>query len=360
MKTFRYTIIAMSMLIVAIQANAQNIPRYIKTVSNHKVKVKKLDRLIKNTMDSLHIPGSSIAIINDGALVYHKVFGVKDLNSQAPVDSTTIFEAASLSKPVFTYFFMKMIDKGVVSLDEPMYKLLPHPSIKDNDERYKLITPRMVLSHSTGFPNWSENKPIELQFTPGTGFSYSGEAHQYLTAYLAAANNTNWKEGLEGVFEKEITAPLGMKRSYFVGNEYFNTHKATGYEASEPKKLWLPKAFGAAHTLHSEAADFAKFLEAMIKGGGLSKASYDEMLKEQNHFKEGNDLLNAGQTGWCLGFSMKPTPNGMRYLHTGKNSGFTSYCCFYRDRKYGLVIFTNSNNISELYQKIGKYLEDEF
>ncbi len=360
MKTYRFTIIHLLMLLFAIQASAQNISRHIKTVSNHKVKVKSLEKLINKTMDSLQIPGASIAIINDGAAVYHKVFGVRDRSTNAPVDSETIFEAASLSKPVFAYFFMKMLDRGVVSLDEPMYKLLPHPSIKDNDERYKLITPRMVLSHSTGFPNWSENKPIELQFNPGTSFSYSGEAHQYLTAYLATANKTNWKEGLEGIFEKEVTTPLAMKRSYFVGNEYFNTHKATGYETSEPKQLWLPKAFGAAHTLHSEAADYAKFLEAMIKGEGLSKTSYDEMLKEQNHFKEGNDLLTAGQTGWCLGFSMKPTANGVRYLHTGKNTGFTSYCCFYRERKYGLVIFTNSNKISELYKKIGKYLDDEF
>src|SRR5882762_7853291 len=98
MKTFRFTIIYMLILSVAVLANAQNIPRHIKTIGNHKVKVKKLDRLIKKAMDSLQIPGASIAIINDGALVYHKVFGVKDLSSHEPVDSETIFEAASLSK----------------------------------------------------------------------------------------------------------------------------------------------------------------------------------------------------------------------------------------------------------------------
>lgn len=360
MKTFKVIFNFLIIFLAVLQGNCQSLPHQIKTVSNRTVDVNTLDILIKKTMDSLQIPGASIAIINDGKTVYHRVFGVKDSQSKVPVTDETIFEAASLSKPLFAYFFMKMVDKGVVSLDEPLYKLLPHPGIKDNDERYKLITPRMVLSHSTGFPNWSENQPIELAFTPGTGFSYSGEAHQYLTAYLAVSNNTNWKEGLEGIFEKEVASPLGMKHSFFVGSEYHASHKSTGYEGSEPKEMWLPNTFGAAHTLHSEAVDFAKFLEAMIQGDGLSKESYSEMLKEQNHFKSDNELLSTGQTGWGLGFSMKPTPHGMRYMHTGNNTGFTSYCCFYKEKKYGLVIFTNSDKIEELYEKIGEYLDDQF
>lgn len=360
MKILRYIAIILLMLTIAEQAEAQSSKKRIRTISDRKVKVKELDKLIKNTMDSWEIPGLSIAIINDTELVYHRVFGTKNMETKEPVDNETIFEAASLSKPVFAYFFMKMVDRGIVNLDEPMYKLLPHPNIKDNDERYKLITPRMVLSHSTGFPNWAANKPVEIGFTPGTGFSYSGEAHQYLTAWLAVANNTDWQKGLDSIFQQNVAKPLGMNHSYFVGNDYFKTHKATGYEAGRPKELWLPKSFGAAHTLHSEAIDFTKFLQAMIKGDGLSEESYKEMLKEQNRFKEDNDLRNTGQTGWALGFSMKPTPFGMRYLHTGNNTGFRAYCCFYKEKRYGLVLFTNSDKISELYEKIGQYLDDEF
>jgi CubicO group peptidase (beta-lactamase class C family) len=358
----RLLLFSVSLLILMIieQANGQTSGRKSTTISDRKVKVKELDKFIQRTMDSLAIPGLSMAIINDAELVYHRVFGVKNIETREPITHETLFEAASLSKPVFAYFFMKMVDKGIVSLDEPMYKLLPHPSIENNDVRYQLITPRMVLSHSTGFPNWSKDKPIPIDYTPGTGFSYSGEAHQYLTAYLAVANDTNWQEGLEAIFQQEVAMPLGMKHTYFVGNEYFKTHKATGYESAKPKELWRPKSFGAAHTLHSEALDFAKFLQAMIKGEGLSKESYAEMLTEQNHFKADNDLRSTGQTGWALGFSMKPTPYGMRYLHTGNNTGFRAYCCFYPEKKYGMVLFINSDKISELYERIGKYLDDEF
>jgi CubicO group peptidase (beta-lactamase class C family) len=349
------------MVSVTIHAKGQALPsKWIKTISDNKINSEELNSVIKKTMDSLQIPGLSIAIINNADIVYHQSFGVMNIENKRPVDSETVFEGASLSKPLFAYFFMKMVDKGVVSLDEPMYKLLPHPAIKDNDERYKLITPRMVLSHSTGFPNWSEDKPIELSFTPGQGFSYSGEAHQYLTAYLAIANNTNWQAGLESFFENEVSKPLGLKHTFFVGNDYMKEHKATGYEVSKAKELWLPKSFGAAHTMHSEALDFAKFLQAMIKGEGLSQKLYEEMLKEQNHFKADNDLLKIGQTGWSLGFSMKPTKYGVRYMHTGNNPGFRAYCNFYKERQYGFVMFMNSDKISAFYDKLGKYLDDEF
>jgi CubicO group peptidase (beta-lactamase class C family) len=358
MRIFRYFALIIFTTLFIQFTNGQT--QSIKTVSNRPVKVADLDKLIQATMDSLHIPGVSIAIINNAEIVYHRAFGVKDISTKVPVDGETLFEGASLSKPLFAYFFMKMVDKGIVSLDEPMYKLLPHPSIKDNDVRYQLITPRMVLSHSTGFPNWAKDQPIPITFTPGTGFSYSGEAHQYLTAYLAVANKTNWKEGLESIFQKEVAAPLGMNHTYYIGNEFIKTHKATGYEGDSIKELWLPKAFGAAHTVHSEALDYAKFLQAMIIGKGLSENSMKEMLKEQNHFQKDNELLKTGQTGWCLGFSMQPTPNGMRYLHTGNNSGFTSYCCFYKEKKYGLVFFTNSEKAEAFYEKIGNYLDDQF
>lgn len=360
MKTIRNVAILFLVLITAKHTTAQSAKETIKTTSNREIEVGTLDQLIQKAMDSLGIPGLSIAILNDAELVYHRVFGVKNITTGEPVDDETIFEAASLSKPVFAYFFMKMVDNGVVDLDEPMYKILPHPHIKDNDERYQLITPRMVLSHSTGFPNWSDNKPIEIAFTPGQGFSYSGEAYQYLTAYLAVASKTNWQQGLDSIFQREIAGPLGMEHTFFVGNEEMKADKATGYEGSKPKELWLPKSFGAAHTLHSEAADFAKFLQAMITGEGLSRESHDDMLKEHNRFKEDNELLKTGQTGWALGFSMKPTLNGMRYLHTGNNTGFRAYCCFYPEKGYGLVLFMNSDKISGFYDSIGKNLDDEF
>lgn len=339
------------------EAQAQ---KTIRTISGKKIKAVQLDQLIKQTIDSLGIAGISIAIINNAEIKYLRTFGVMNKETRQPIDANTIFEAASLSKPLFAYFFMKMAEKRVVSLDEPIYNTLSYPWPKENDERYKLITPRLVLSHQTGFPNWANNKLVELKFTPGDGFSYSGEAYQHLTAWLATKNDTNWQAGLEEIFQKEVAKPLAMQHTYFIGNESFKETKATGYEDTLVKKLWLPKSFGAAHTLHSEVADYANFLLAMIKGEGLTPASFNEMLKEQNHFKPENELLKHGQTGWCLGFAMKPTKYGMSYLHTGNNTGFRSFCSFNKEKKYGLVFFINSNKISAFHEILGKFLDDEF
>ncbi len=336
---------------------------WISTVTGRRIEVGQLDKFIRQSMDSLKIPGLSIAVINDAKTVYHQTFGVKNIDTGLPIDSNTLFEAASLSKPLFSYFVMKQIEKGVIGLDDPLYQYMPHPAIKDNDKRYELITPRMVLSHTTGFPNWSVDKPIEMKFTPGTGFSYSGEAHQYLTALLAVIQHTNWQQGLDSIFQRDVARPLGMRRSFYVRNAYTTSNKATGYfKSGKAKDFWLDGSisFGGAHTLHTEAADYARFLIAMIVGEGLRKETFDEMLKEQVHFPEGSDLTAEGQTGWCLGFARKPMPYGIRYLHTGSNSGFQSYCCFNRETRYGLVLFTNSEKAFELYALIGKYLDDEF
>lgn len=334
----------------------------MKAVSGRPVEMKQLDAFIRQTMDSLGIPGVAIGIINDAKLVYHRTFGVANTETKEPVTHETIFEGASLSKPLFAYFVMKMVEKGVIELDKPLFHYLPHPGIKDNDERYKLITARMVLGHTTGFPNWAHDKPMEIKFQPGTGFSYSGEAYQYLAAVIAVQHKTKWEAGLDSVFQQEIAGPLQMQHTtYMEGNDYVGQHKARGHKKGQMTAPDRPgKAFGAAYSLHTEVADYAKFLIAMIQQEGLRKSTFSEMLTEQIHFSADEEIAKTGQTGWCLGFSMKPTPYGMRYLHTGNNHDFQAYCCFNKEKKYGLVFFTNCDKAFELYDKIGKYLDDEF
>jgi CubicO group peptidase (beta-lactamase class C family) len=359
MKFFYYSLF---FLTLALFTQAQTHNRSIKAVSGRSVEISDLDKLITKTMDSLGVPGVAIGIINDAELVYHRMFGVANTETQAPVTHETLFEGASLSKPLFAYFVMKMVEDGVIELDKPLFHYLPHPGIKDNDERYKLITARMVLSHTTGFPNWAHDQPMEMKFRPGTGFSYSGEAYQYLAAVIAVQHKTKWEAGLDSVFQHKIARPLQMQHTtYIEGNEYVRQHKARGHKKGKMIALDRPgKAFGAAYSLHTEVADYAKFLIAMIQQQGLKKSTFSEMLAEQIHFVPSDEITQTGQTGWCLGFSMKPTPYGMRYLHTGNNHDFQAYCCFNKEKKYGLVFFTNCDKAFELYDKVGKYLDDEF
>lgn len=331
----------------------------IRTLKGENLSAERLDAFLLQKMDSLDIPGLSVALINHNEIVYKNSFGVTNVETGKKVDDNTIFEAASLSKPVFAYLVMKMVEKGLLDLDKPMHDYLPHPGIAEgSQEWYRLVTPRMILSHSAGFPNWAKDKKIELAFEPGTGFSYSGEAYQYLAAVVGLLNGVGWEEGLNQVFLKEVAEPLGMERSSFTWTDYIETHKAMGHQDGKTTdKLEHGKSFGAGYSLHSEAGDYARFLVAILQQKGLKKGLLEEMLKEQNHFKEENPVKQeTGQTGWGLGFAQKPSDNGMMYLHTGNNHDFQAYCMILPEKDFGIVLFTNSDKMEALLASLSEFL----
>lgn len=321
-----------------------------------------LDAFIQKEMDSMGMPGLSIALINNEKVVYKRSFGLANTESSTPVDERTLFEAASLSKPLFAYFTLKMVQRGLISLDTPLYRYLPHPGIDSaSQEDYKLVTARLVLCHATGFPNWSQGKPIHLAFKPGHGFSYSGEAYQYLAAVLGTRLQVGWGKGLDSVFRKTVALPLDMEHSYYTWNKDIATHKARGHQGGvQSEQVNHAKAFGAAHSLHTNAGDYAKFLIEMMQDHHLPNALMQEMLTTQNNFTADNPLREVGQTGWTLGWAVRPTDHGLRLMHTGNNHDFQSYACFYQNSGYGLVLFTNSDLIEPFYAKLGAFLHDKF
>ena len=152
---------------------------------------------VENRRQELDIPGLAVAVINDGEIVYNETFGFADIEADRPVTAETIFEGASLSKPVFAHFVMTFVEEGELDLDRPLHEYLPHPDV-DNQEWADKITARMVLSHQAGFPNWRDDRGVAssavlpILFEPGTGYEYSGEGYQYLAMVLAEITNTDW------------------------------------------------------------------------------------------------------------------------------------------------------------------------
>lgn len=339
----------------------QHSKAFFQTPTGRWVDTQAFDQHIQEAMRLAQVPGLSIAIINHKEVVYQGAFGVINTETQAPVEYQTIFEAASLSKPIFAYFVMKMVEKGVIDLDEPLHSYLPYPYVKDNDERVQLITARMVLSHSAGFPNWANGEMVELKYTPGTGFSYSGEAYQYLAALIGQEKGVGWKEELNEIFIEEVAKPLGLTNSSFAWNEGIAKHKAFGHKEGKPTDNgtggWNGKTFGAGYSLHSNATDYAKFLVAMLQEEGLKPASFDSMKAEQNPIPTGHELLATGQTGWGLGFARRPTENGLRYLHTGNNHDFQSFCSFNPENGFGIVFFINCEKGEDFLDHLGKFLD---
>ncbi|MGD0781303.1 MAG: serine hydrolase domain-containing protein, partial [Candidatus Aminicenantales bacterium] len=330
----------------------------ISTLNGNEITPAEMDKYLKNQMDLIGLPGLTIAIINDAKIIYHRTLGVTNVDTKEKVSKETLFDAGSMSKTPFAYLVMKMVEQGILNLDQPLYIYLPYPDIA-YDDRYKLITARMVLSHTSGFPNWrilNKDKKLDIKFTPGTQYLYSGEGFEYLANVVAHLKNIQ-KNDLQNLFEDEVSTPLGMPYAFYTWNDYVAKHQATGHVDGKVSEGWGMNAnkpdFGAAYSLQTEAISYAKFIIAMIQEKGLKKTTYDEMLKAHVQISPKNDSIS-----YCLGIEMKPTRFGNEYMHDGYNLNFYSAFMFNKEQKFGYVFFTNCNKGTDFNKKLESFLTD--
>lgn len=290
-----------------------------------------LDEFIHQNLDYYQVPGASIAIIKKGQVVYTKAYGVTNPITNQIVDESTLFEFGSITKPVFSFVVMRLVQKGVIDLDKPLYKYLPFPDVA-HDKRYRLITARFVLSHQTGFPNWAdrnENGEFDLLFTPGTKFGYSGEGFEYLKRVVVHLLNKN----IDKIIQEELIEPLKLENFYFKSNEYVSENIADGFHRGTPSKAGFEKPNMAA-SLITNPKDFAKFAIAIRNKIGLSEETYEEIFKKQVVI---NESLFRG-----LGFELRNDNIGESYGHTGITKDFVSFYRYYPDSDIGFIFTANN------------------
>jgi CubicO group peptidase (beta-lactamase class C family) len=308
--------------------------------------IPELEKKIPELMATAMIPGLSIALISNGQVAWHKGYGVSNASTKAPVTDDTVFEAASLSKPVFAYAVLKLVDQGRLDLDKPLSEYLPEPYIA-GDDRLKLITARIVLQHTTGFPNWrSAGKPLAIHFRPGEKFSYSGEGYVYLQK---AVEHITGKPANDLLWEL-VFVPLGMRASSYIWCKEYDAQSATGHglDGSPVLKIKPGKA-NAAASLHTTALDYARFIVAAMDGLGLEQGSADQMLSMQ--VKVDEDCTNcltdksphlSENLGWGLGWGLEKLDRGTFFWHWGDNGAFRCFAIASRQSRSGMVMFTNS------------------
>jgi CubicO group peptidase (beta-lactamase class C family) len=289
---------------------------------------------IPEIMDSAAVTGLSIAVTNDSAIVWSRGFGVAD-SAGTPVSENSVFEAASLSKPVFAHAVLQLIDQGLIDLDTPISDFYEYEAIT-HDERHKLITPRMVLTHSPGFPNWRpRGGQLTIDRDPGTEFSYSGEGF----VYLQLAVMDLMEEPLDQLVRRLVFDPLGMMSSSYLWQDSFENvvavpHNSNG-EAQRKRKISRGRG-NAAASLHTTAPDYARFLMAVINGTGLSDSTAAVMIESQI-------VVDSG-VSWGLGIGLQENTYGQGFWHWGDNFGYKAYVLGYPDHGIGVVWFTNSEN----------------
>lgn len=317
--------------------------------------INQLDHFIQSYQKYYGIPGVSLGLIKDGKLVYHQTYGVKNTITNEKVDSNTLFEAASVTKPVFSFAVQRLAERGVIDLDKPLYLYLPYPDIA-YDERYKLMTARHVLTHRTGFPNWrwmNDDGKLNLRFTPGTDYNYSGEGFEYLKMVVEKITGKK----VEQVLKEEVLDPVGLYHTFFSRNDSLKQMVASGHYDMLPTYDELPGSPGMAYSMHTEAGVFTKFMIYMLEQKGLNAKMYDTMFSKHSEYKyDSADTKPENPTYMGMSLEIRETPYGKSFGHGGNNGDFTCLFEVYKDLKAGYVIFTNSNTSFPLLSAMRQFL----
>jgi len=334
-------------------------------------KINVVEKLTSELMNELNVPGVSISIIQKNKIVYSKSFGVADANTNLPVDSNTMFEACSMSKPVFALLVLKLVEQGKLDLDKPLYSYLPENFICEDDDYSKQITTRMILSHTSGMPNWRKgdeerNAPIPIYFKPGTRFNYSGEGIYYLQRVVDKITN----QSLEDYAKENLFDKLGLNSTSFVWNEKNDNQIATGHnvdgKCNERKKYVHSNA---AYSLYTTAVEYAKLIMDILKPTNqtdysLSDQMINEMLTHQVRVDNREVIDRPGRNYGLfafrgLGWAIDSTITGDVIYHSGSNqTGFRCYSQFSPKDKSGIVIMTNGENGNELWRRLIKEIGD--
>jgi hypothetical protein len=295
-------------------------------------------RLITEAM----VPGMASAIIREGRLDRYVCCGKRSAQAPATIDEHTVFDAASLSKPVFAHAVLQLLDQGCLSLDAPLSNYLPN--YLPSDDRASLITARQVLSHSGGFPNWrSSDVPLKTYFQPGERFSYSGEGFLYLQKAVEAITG----EKLHVLAARLVLKPFEMTRSSFIWDWSFDQNRAYPHDPfGRPALGGKPGEGNAAGSLQTTAADFARFLLSALDGARLRPETAQAWLHPQidirhPHIQNLAPTQDEVETGvaWGLGWGLESAEGN--FFHWGDNGAFKAFTISSMQSRNALVCFMN-------------------
>lgn len=298
-----------------------------------------LEQLLKNN----NIPTLGLGIIENGKLTEIKVYG--KLNDKTSASYNSLFNVASLTKPVTAITVLHLVSLGKWNLDEPLDKYFIDPDIA-KDPRHKKLTTRLILSHQTGFPNWrwmNNDKKLRFEFDPGTKYQYSGEGFEYLKKAL----ENKFHKSLEELAKEFVFQPLDMKDTSYIWNEKkYSERVVFGYDNSgNPYEIVKNKTPNAADDLVTSVEDYGKFLVAVLNNDLLTPKIAEEMQTKQIETKK--------DKFFGLGFEIYDLGNEEIVLsHGGSDKGVNTIVFLLPKTKKGLIIFTNVENGYKIYEPL--------
>ncbi len=329
-------------------------------------------------MDTAHVSGMAVTVFNNNQPVYSKTFGYADVADKVPLSQNSEMYAASLAKMVFAYVCAQLVQEKIIDLDKPLVQYLPkdltdyqipgygkgYQDLK-GDDRYKKITARMCLDHTTGFPNWrwfEDDKKLKLKFDPGTRFNYSGEGMYLLQFVIEQITG----KGYEAICQERVFKPFAMDGTSMVWQSSFDKNICNGYTADGntigPKRK---KDANCAGSMTTTPADFTKFFTAFINQKNLRPETFAAMTSTQVRIKSikqfgpqswvDSNLNDNIQLGYGLGVDVFHTPQGRAFFKAGHDDGWQHFSICYPDKKIGIIIMTNSDYGESIFKELLAY-----
>ena len=259
-------------------------------------------------------------------------------------DANSIFQAASLGKPVFAYAVLGLAAQGKLALDEPLMQYLPQgyqhalrqgdinsPQELVTDPRLQKITARMVLQHMAGLHNWSSGK-LEFQSEPGTRWQYSGEGYMLLQAVVEAITGM----GLQAWMQQQVFTPLGMLHSSYQPPREWQDLLITGSIQGKALPLRPARKAVAPASLHTSISDYARFAQAVLKDTTLQKQILDAPVMANQRSK----------IEWGLGWGLSHTSTAEHaplLWHWGNNYGYRAFVILAPAAGDGMILLASGD-----------------
>lgn len=324
---------------------------------------------VERLMRAGNVPGLGLAILNRGEIVYQRGFGFRDVEQRLPLSDTTVMYAASITKSMFAYTVMQLAQEGRIDLDRTIDRYLPKPLPEyekyadlAGDERWRRITPRMLLSHTAGFPNWRYLAPgekLDIRYDPGSRYAYSGEGINLLQFVMEQGMGMN----VDSLVRSRVFERFGMTRTSMTWRDDFEADHAIGYdEAGKALGHRRRTSVRAAGSADSDLADIARFARGVLRSEGLDAATRREMLRPQVRIRsiyqfpttlnETTHRDDRIALSYGLGWGLIRTPYGPAYFKEGHDDGWENYMITFDDAKTGIVILTNSSNGESIFREL--------
>jgi CubicO group peptidase (beta-lactamase class C family) len=346
----------LSMIPAMAYRKAQSTARSVPTLEGGRAE---FNAQVSEWLKESDVPSVAVAYIRDRKVAWTEVYG-----EQSPgVAAThhTLYNMASLTKPITAETILRLASAKKLSLDESISKIWIDPDITD-DPYSKLLTPRLCLSHQTGFANWRRmtGGVLKIRWKPGTQTGYSGEGYNYVGAFA----ERKLARPFDALAQETVLDPIGMKETSYTAKDWYSGRLAVphGPKAEKPIDPIATK-WNAADLLRTTIGDYAKFVVSVMRDEGLTAAIAAERATITRDTVKPEDMekacREAGELSQCtvtagmgLGWEVEVV-NGVKILnHDGSDWGVRTLAMFVPSQGIGVVVFTNGENGMRVIRKV--------